>query len=77
MLTPDSRRLFALDDDIAYLDHGAYGVTPREVLDHRTRTQLRVETAPRAFFDQEYAARLGLHSRQRRGAFRAHDRIWR
>ena len=53
MLTPDSRRLFSLDDDIVYLDHGAYGVTPREVQAYRAQMQAKVEAAPRAFFDRE------------------------
>ncbi len=53
MLAPDSRGLFSFDDDACYLDHGAYGATPREVLARRMQAQARIEASPRAFFDFE------------------------
>ena len=46
-----SRELFAFEEGATYLDHGAFGVAPREVLAVAARMRAMVEAAPRAFFD--------------------------
>ncbi|PPD42648.1 MAG: aminotransferase [Methylocystis sp.] len=54
MLNDAAKTLFPLDPEVAYLDHGGFGVTPHSVAAARARAQARVEAAPRAFFDAEF-----------------------
>ena len=54
MLTPDCRELFGLRDGITYLDHGGFGVCPREVVSSRARMLQSIEEAPGAFFAFDY-----------------------
>ena len=53
MAIGEARQLFSLAEGTTYLDHGAFGVAPNEVL--RVAAQMRewVEAAPRPFFDNE------------------------
>jgi isopenicillin-N epimerase len=46
MLTGDSKRLFPLDPDIIYLNHGAFGVTPHDVLNQKKRFLSEIEANP-------------------------------
>ena len=56
MLTPKSRQLFSCDPNIVYIDHGGYGVTPKEVQVFRAEMQEKLEAAPTPFFDIECRA---------------------
>ena len=56
MLTPESRQSFSFDPHIVYIDHGGYGVTPKEVQVFRAEMQEKLEAAPRPFFDIECRA---------------------
>ncbi|MGD0723187.1 MAG: aminotransferase class V-fold PLP-dependent enzyme [Roseiarcus sp.] len=51
MALDEGRALFGFADDAIYLDHGSFGVAPREVLAVAAHWRARVEAAPRAFFD--------------------------
>jgi isopenicillin-N epimerase len=46
MLTADTKRLFPLDSGVIYLNHGAFGVTPHEVLNEKKRFLSEIETNP-------------------------------
>src|SRR5882672_1454841 len=50
MLTPHGKQLLSLDDQAIYLDHGGYGVTPKEVLTARIEALRKIEAAPGPFF---------------------------
>jgi isopenicillin-N epimerase len=50
MLTPHGKQLFPLDEHAVYLDHGGYGVSPKEVLTARIEALLKIEKAPGPFF---------------------------
>jgi len=43
-----------LDPEVAFLNHGSYGATPKVVLDEQTRIRRRIETEPLLFFDRQY-----------------------
>ena len=47
------RHLFALDEDMVFLNHGAYGATPRELLERQGEWRLRMEAQPPRFFMNE------------------------
>ena len=47
------RHLFALEEDMAFLNHGAYGATPRELFDRQNEWRLRMEAQPPRFFMNE------------------------
>jgi isopenicillin-N epimerase len=53
MAIGEARKLFSFAEGATYLDHGAFGVAPSEVL--RVAAQMRewVEASPRPFFDNE------------------------
>ena len=51
MALDEGRALFGFAQDAIYLDHGSFGVAPREVLAVAARWRAQVEAAPRAFFD--------------------------
>lgn len=42
-----------LDQDITYLDHGAFGACPRAVLAHQTALRAKIERGPSTFFLQQ------------------------
>jgi isopenicillin-N epimerase len=52
------RRDFALDPDVAYLNHGAFGATPEPVLEHQAQLRLELERAPVAFLHRDLADAL-------------------
>ena len=47
------RHLFALEEDMVFLNHGAYGATPRELFDRQNEWRLRMEAQPPRFFMNE------------------------
>lgn len=50
---PAVSRLFALDPDVTFLNHGSFGATPRTVLDHQAELRARMEANPVRFFARE------------------------
>ena len=52
------RSLWALDPDIAPLNHGSFGATPREVLAAQQRIRDRLESNPTGFFEDHYQREL-------------------
>lgn len=58
---PRSRfaHLWALDPDVAYLNHGSFGACPRSVLRHQAALRMRLEREPADFLVRELPARLG------------------
>ncbi len=54
MLTPDCRVLFGLAETATYLDHGGFGVTPREVLAVRKTILDEIEQSPASHFAFAY-----------------------
>ena len=60
-----SPRLWALDPQVIYLNHGAFGACPRPVLDYQRRIRDRLEREPIQFFVRDleellYDARRAL-----------------
>ena len=53
MALPGGKAAFAFAAGTTYLDHGGFGVAPREVLRVALEMREAVEAAPRPFFDQE------------------------
>jgi isopenicillin-N epimerase len=49
MLSPDIGKSFSFGDSIIYLNHGGFGVTPREVLANRIEWLRKIEEGPGAF----------------------------
>ncbi len=71
MISPEARDLFPLKETAVYLNHGGFGVTPREVMAARAAILGEIEEAPSPFFAHDYrrkwnstaaylAARLGV-----------------
>ena len=71
MISPEARDLFPLKETAVYLNHGGFGVTPREVMAARAAIWREIEEAPSPFFAHDYrrkwnstaaylAARLGV-----------------
>ena len=58
MSTGAIRRHFALDPDLAYLNHGGFGACPTRVLDVRRRLQERIESDPSGFYRHRVAGDL-------------------
>jgi isopenicillin-N epimerase len=59
------RKLFLLDPNIAFLNHGSFGATPKPVFEEYQRWQLRLERQPVLFLGRElddllHAARAAL-----------------
>ena len=52
------RPLWALQDGITYLNHGAYGATPHEVLRIQSEIRMRLEAQPCRFMADELPAAL-------------------
>ena len=53
MALPGGKAAFAFEAGTTYLDHGGFGVAPREVLRVAFEMREAVEAAPRPFFDQD------------------------
>ena len=47
------RHLFALEEGMVFLNHGAYGATPRELFERQNEWRLRMEAQPPRFFMNE------------------------
>ena len=47
------RHLWALEEDMVFLNHGAYGATPRALLERQNEWRLRMEAQPPRFFMNE------------------------
>ena len=47
------RSLWALEEDMVFLNHGAYGATPREILERQNEWRRRMEAQPPRFFMNE------------------------
>ena len=71
MISSGTRNLFPLKETAVYLNHGGFGVAPREVMAARAAILREIEEAPSPFFAHEYrrrwnstaaylAARLGV-----------------
>jgi len=54
MLSPDSKSLFPLGNDVTYLNHGGFGVMPLCVLEDREKNLRLLEANPLLFFDKNY-----------------------
>ena len=50
------RHLWALEEGMAFLNHGAYGATPRELFERQHEWRLRMEAQPARFFMNELPA---------------------
>jgi isopenicillin-N epimerase len=48
------RALWTLEPDVAYLNHGAFGATPRPVLEEQARWRARLEAQPFDFLFRHY-----------------------
>ena len=58
-LTPGSLRAhWTLDEDVTFLNHGAFGATPRPVLEVAARIRAELEREPVRFFEQTYEGLL-------------------
>lgn len=56
MLTADSRSLFLFEPELIYLNHGAFGATPKKVLDEKQRILREIEKNPAAVFQHNLRA---------------------
>jgi isopenicillin-N epimerase len=54
----DLRRHWTLDPEVAYLNHGSFGATPRVVLEVQAELRARIESEPVRFLDHELERRL-------------------
>ena len=48
------RRYFALDPKVAYLNHGAFGAPPIQVIDAQYQVQRRMDREPSRFFERAF-----------------------
>ena len=48
------RALWTLDEDVAFLNHGSFGATPRPVLEEQARWRARLEAQPVDFLVRRY-----------------------
>ena len=54
----DLRRLWPLDPDVTFLNHGSFGACPRAVLDAQSRWRERLESEPVRFLSRELEGHL-------------------
>jgi isopenicillin-N epimerase len=54
MISSEARDLFPLKEGAVYLNHGGFGVAPREVMAARTAILREIEEAPSPFFTHDY-----------------------
>ena len=54
----DVRAMWSLAPDVAYLNHGAFGATPLDVLDEQSRLRAELESSPTDFLQRTYADRV-------------------
>jgi isopenicillin-N epimerase len=66
------RRLWTLDPDVTFLNHGSYGACPRAVLDAQGRLRERLEAEPVRFLSRELEGLLD-GAREALGAFLGAD----
>jgi isopenicillin-N epimerase len=66
------RRLWPLDPDVIFLNHGSYGACPRAVLEAQARLRDRLEAEPVRFLSRELEARL-TSAREALGTFLGAD----
>ena len=59
---------WAIDPEVTYLNHGAYGACPREVLAYQSELRSRLESNAMKFFLHDLEGLLD-HTRERLGAF--------
>ncbi|HEY2105714.1 MAG TPA: aminotransferase class V-fold PLP-dependent enzyme [Candidatus Binataceae bacterium] len=57
MISSDARELFPLKETAVYLNHGGFGVAPREVMAARAAILREIEQAPGPFFAHDYRGR--------------------
>jgi isopenicillin-N epimerase len=57
MLSADSRSLFLLEPGLVYLNHGAFGAVPREVLNEKIRILSEIEKDPVGVFQHKIRRR--------------------
>jgi isopenicillin-N epimerase len=67
-VNPDFADRWQLDPELAFLNHGSFGATPRVVLEHQAELRERMERDPIRFLDAELPGRLDI-ARERVGAF--------
>ena len=53
------RHLWAFEEDMVFLNHGAYGATPRELLERQNEWRIRMEAQPPRFFMNELPGLIG------------------
>src|ERR1051325_9730166 len=60
MIGPDGslRKFFLLDPAVIYLNHAAYGATPRPVFESFQRLQLELEREPVDFLSRQFTERM-------------------
>jgi isopenicillin-N epimerase len=58
MISSEARDLFPLKEGAIYLNHGGFGVTPREVMAARAAILREIEEAPSPFFAYDYRGKL-------------------
>lgn len=63
-MTNPLRAHWTLRPDVAYLNHGSFGATPRVVLEFQTRLRAEIEREPVDFLWREYPERLGAARRE-------------
>ncbi len=68
MTRPPAANLWDLDPDVAHLNHGSFGATPRAVLEAQTAWRQEIEVNPVRFFDRTGMAHLD-HARTRLAEF--------
>ena len=54
MISSEARDLFPLKEGAVYLNHGGFGVAPREVMAARAAILREIEEAPSPFFTHDY-----------------------
>ncbi|ABN86746.1 cys/Met metabolism PLP-dependent enzyme family protein [Burkholderia pseudomallei] len=57
-MTAPLKSLFLLDPSVTYLNHGAYGATPRPVFERHVQWQYELEREPVDFLSRRFAERM-------------------